>query len=223
MAPSATARRPAGGRGALVRVRRRNGPLAAAGVLLVAGCALAFTLAWLRAGDRLPVLAVAHPVAAGQVLTAADLQVVRVSVGGPVTLVPASQEPDVAGHAASTALPAGSLLAAGDIGAPPPAAGQAVLGVAVKPGQYPPDLAAGDTVDVLALPGGPAGGPGPGGSGQVALPAGQAVVVSVTPQAAPGQTVVEIRVSQDAMPQVAAAAADGQIDLAAVPAGGGVR
>jgi hypothetical protein len=33
--------------------------------------------------------------------------------------------------------------------------------------------------------------------------------------------VVELQVSQDAMPQVAAAAAAGQIDLAAVPAGGG--
>jgi hypothetical protein len=199
-------------------VRRRSGTLAAAGVLLVAGCALAFALTWLRAGDRTPVLAVSRTVATGQVITAADLTVARVSADGPVSLIPSSQEAAVAGH------PAGSLLTAGDIGPAPPPAGQALLGVAVKPGQFPPDLVAGDTVDVLATPAGPAtgGSTGAGSSAQAALPVGRAIVVSVSAQpAAPGTVVVELQVPQDAMPQVAAAAAAGQIDLAAVPAAGG--
>jgi hypothetical protein len=207
-----------------LRVRRRSGPLAAAGVLLVAGCALAFALTWLRAGDRTPVLAVSRTVAAGQVITAADLTVARVSADGPVSLIPSSQEAAVAGHTAAAALPAGSLLTGGDIGPAPPPTGQAMLGVAVKPGQFPPGLAAGDTVDVLATPAGPAtGGPAGGGSSaQAALPVGRAIVVLVSLQpSAPGTVVVELEVSQDAMPQVAAAAAAGQIDLAAVPATGG--
>ena len=207
-----------------LRVRRRSGTLAAAGVLLVAGCALAFALTWLRAGDRTPVLEVSRTVAAGRVITAADLTVARVSADGPVSLIPSSQEAAVAGHTAAAALPAGSLLTAGDIGPAPPPAGQAMLGVAVKPGQFPPDLVAGDTVDVLATQAGPATGAstGAGSSAQAALPVGRAIVVSVSPQpSAPGTVVVELQVSQDAMPQVAAAAAAGQIDLAAVPTAGG--
>jgi SAF domain len=207
-----------------LRTRRRSVPLAAAGVLLVAGCALAFAIAWLRAGDRTPVLALSHSVSAGQVITAADLTVVRVSAEGPVTLVPASQEAAVAGHTAATTLSVGSLITTSDIGTPSMSAGQAMLGVAVKPGQFPPDLAAGDTVDVLATPASSAtgGSSGAGSSAQAALPVGRAVVVSVSPQQnTPGAMVVELQVSQDAMPQVAAAATTGQIDLAAVPAGGG--
>jgi SAF domain len=226
---AATARAPQaleghGPAGVPLRVRRRSGPLAAAGVLLVAGCALAFALTWLRAGDRTPVLAVSRTVAAGQVITAADLTTARVSADGPVSLIPSSQEPAVTGHTAATALPAGSLLTTGDIGPAPPPAGQAMLGVAVEAGQFPPDLAAGDTVDVLATPAGPAtGGPaGAGGNAQAALPVGRAIVVSVSPQpATPGTVAVELQVPQDAMPQVAAAAAAGQIDLAAIPATGG--
>jgi len=159
------------------------------------------------------------------VITAADLTVVRVSAEGPVTLVPASQEAAVAGHTAATTLSVGSLITTSDIGTPPTGAGQAMLGVAVKPGQFPPDLAAGDTVDVLATPASSAatgGSSGTGSSAQAALPVGRAVVVSISPQQnTPGAVVVELQVSQDAMPQVAAVAATGQIDLAAVPAGGG--
>lgn len=210
--------------GVPLRTRRRSGPLAAAGVLLVAGCALAFALTWLRAGDRVPVLAVARTVMAGQVITVGDLTTARVSADGPVSLIPSSQEAAVTGHTAATTLPAGSLLTAGDIGAAPPSAGQAMLGVAVKAGQFPPDLAAGDTVDVLATPAGPSAGgsAGAGSSAQAALPVGRAIVVSVSTQpGTPGTVVVELMMSQDAMPQIAAAASTGQIDLAAVPATGG--
>jgi hypothetical protein len=206
-----------------VRTRHRSLPLAVTGALLVAGCALAFALAWLRAGDRTPVLALARTVAAGQVITSADLTVAHVSVQGPVTLIPAGQEAAVTGRAAAVGLSAGSLLTAAGLGAPPPPAGQALLGVAVKAGQFPPGLAAGATVDVLATPAEVASGsqPGGGNAGQVALPVGRAVVDAVTAQpGTPGALVVELQVYQDAVPQVVAAASTGQIDLAAVPAGG---
>jgi SAF domain len=227
MAALAGSKVTAGGHGAgpvPARPRRRNGPLAVAGVLVVAVCSAVFAAGWLQAGHREPVLAVARPVAAGQVLSAADLVVVRVSAAGPVTLLPASQEPAVAGRTAAVSLPAGSLLTSGDIGPAGPAAGQAVMGVALKPGQYPPDLAAGQTVDVLATPAastGTGGSPsGPGSAGGAALPVGRAVVLAVDQASSAGVTVAELEVSQDAMPQVAAAAAAGQVSLAAMPAGG---
>ena len=203
------------------RPRRRNGPLAIVGVLLVVVCAAVFAAGWLRAGNRQPVLALARSVTAGQMIAAADLQVVRVSTSGPVSLLPASQEAAVVGRTAAAALPAGSLLTSGEIGAAPLGKGQAFLGVAVKPGQYPPDLSAGQTVDVLATPSGSSSGAsGSGGASSAALPTGQAVVLSVSPQDSQGQAVVELEVSKDAMPQVAAAAASGQIALATVGPGG---
>jgi hypothetical protein len=205
------------------RPRRRSVPLAAAGVALVVVCALVFAEGWLQAGNRQPVLALARPVTVGQVITAADLEVVRVSAAGPVSLVPASRQAEVAGSTAAVSMPAGSLLAGSDIGTPPPARGQVRLGVALKPGAYPPDLAAGQDVDVLATPASGAPGSSGPGSASAALPVGQAVVLSVSPAPASGgsgETVVELQVSQDTMPQVAAANAAGQIALAAVPAGG---
>jgi SAF domain len=202
------------------RPRRRNGPLAIVGVLLVVACAAMFAVGWLQAGNRQPVLALAQPVTAGQVLTSADLQVVRVSASGPLSLLAASQESDVVGRTVATALPAGSLLTAAEVGVVPLGAGQALLGVAVKPGQYPPDLAAGQTVDVLATPAGASGSGGSGGASAAALPVGRAIVLSVGQQVSTqGMTVVELDVSQDVMPQVAAASASGQIALATVPAG----
>lgn len=204
------------------RGRRRNGPLAIVGVLLVVTCAAVFAAGWLRAGNRQPVLALARPVTAGQVIASGDLQVVRVSASGPVSLLPASQEAAVIGQTAAAALPAGSLLTPAEVGAAPLGKGQAFLGVAVKPGQYPPDLSAGQTVDVLVTPAGSS--PGAAGSGSAApgaaLPVGRGVVLSVIAQASQGETVVELEVSQDAMPQVAAASASGQIALATVGPGG---
>ncbi len=207
------------------RLRRRSVPLAAGGVVLVVVCALVFAEGWLAAGHRQPVLALAQPVTAGQVITAADLETVRVSAAGPVSLVPASRQAEVVGSTAAASLPAGSLLAGSDIGTPPPVKGQVRLGVALKPGQYPPDLAAGQDVDVLATPASGTSGSSSSGSGSAsaALPVGVAVVLSVgLPSAASssGDTVVEIQVPADAMPQVAAANAAGQIALATIPAGG---
>ncbi|MGP7996430.1 MAG: SAF domain-containing protein [Streptosporangiaceae bacterium] len=205
------------------RGRRRSVPLAAGGVVLVVVCALVFAEGWLQAGHRQPVLALSQPVAAGQVITAADLETVRVSAAGPVSLVPASRQAEVVGSTAAASLPAGSLLASSDIGTPPPVKGQVRLGVALKPGAYPPDLAAGQDVDVLATPAASASGSSSSGGASAALPVGEAVVLSVSPAAATGgsgDTVVEIQVAADAMPQVAAANAAGQIALATIPAGG---
>jgi len=205
------------------RGRRRSVPLAAGGVVLVVVCALVFAGGWLQAGHRQQVLALAQPVAAGQVITSADLETVRVSAAGPVSLVPASRQAEVVGSTAAVSMPAGSLLAGSDIGTPPPVKGQVRLGVALKPGQYPPDLAAGQDVDVLATPAALASGSSASGGASAALPVGEAVVLSVSPAAVSsgsGDTVVEIQVAEDAMPQVAAANAAGQIALATIPEGG---
>ena len=185
-------------------------------LLLVAVCALVLAEGRVRAGTREPVLALARPVAAGQVITAADLRVVAVSAAGPVSLVPASRLGQVAGRTATASLPAGSLLAAGDVGAPGPGRGQAWLGVALKPGRYPPGLSPGQHVGLLAAPA-----PGSGGHAPARV-AGYGVVLSITAAPGPdatGETVVELDLPRDAVPRVAAAAAAGRVSLAVIPAG----
>jgi SAF domain len=185
----------------------------AAGVLLlVVVCALVVAEGPGRPGNQEPVLALARPVTAGQVITPADLRVVQVSVAGPASVLPASQLAQVAGRTAAAALPAGSLLAAGDIGAAHPGQGQAWLGVTLGPGRYPPGLSPGQHVGVLAAP---APGRGP------AQVAGYGVVLSVT-AAAPGtagETVAVLDLPRDVVPQVAAASMAGRVSLAVIPAG----
>ena len=185
-----------------------------AGVLLLAVvCALMLAEGRMRAGNREPVLALARPVAAGQVITASDLRVVSISAAGPVSVVPAWRHAQVAGRTATASLPAGSLLAAGDVGGPSPARGRAWLGVALKPGRYPPGLAPGQHVGVLAAPG--------GGRAPARL-AGYAVVLWITPAPRPGaaaQMVAELDLPRDAAPRVTAAATAGRVSLAVIPAG----
>ena len=184
-------------------------------LLLVAVCALMLAESRVRAGNREPVLALARPVAAGQVITASDLRVVGVSAAGPVSVVPAGRQAQVAGRTATASLPAGSLLAPGDVGAPSsPGRGQAWLGVALKPGRYPPGLSPGQHVGVLAAP-------APGGRAPARV-AGYGVVLSVTAApgpAAAGETVAVLDLPRDVVPRVAAAAAAGRVSLAVIPAG----
>ena len=212
--------RRAGSRPAAPGPRRAGGsrvrPVVGVLLLLVAVCALVPAEGRVRAGSREPVLALARPVAAGQVITTSDLRVVDVSAAAPVSLVPAFRQAQVAGRTATASLPAGSLLAAGDVGAPSPGRGQAWLGVALKPGRYPPGLSPGQHVGILAAPA-----PAPGGRAAARV-AGYGVVLSVTAApgpAAAGETVVVLDLPRAVVPRVAAAAAAGRAVLAVIPAG----
>src|SRR3546814_1886874 len=58
--------------------RQRRWSLALAGVLLILGSGMVFLLVFVNAGDREPVLAIASELPAGQVISGADMQIVRV-------------------------------------------------------------------------------------------------------------------------------------------------
>lgn len=124
--------------------RRRRMPFVALGGLLVIVCVLAYAYGALRLGDRIQVLAVARPVAAGQALAPADLKVVSAAQDPALRLVPASQAGSVVGRTAVVPLLPGTLLTpalVGDTAFPPQ--GQVTASVSLKPGQYPEGLAAG--------------------------------------------------------------------------------
>ncbi|MFB9443041.1 hypothetical protein Dvina_51465 [Dactylosporangium vinaceum] len=169
--------------------RRVSVPRVLLGVLLIVGCALAGAAVANRIDTRLPVLATARPVAAGQTITDADLTVVRVAAEAQVATVPAAQRGTVVGRTAAMPLQAGVLVSAqqlGDVAWPP--AGQSVIAVGLKPGRAPAGLTAGTQVTVIVIPstapgGGGAAGGATGGSGTGSGPQvvrADATVVSVS-------------------------------------------
>ena len=199
--------------------RRRQLPLVAIGVLLVMGCALGFADASLHLGTREEVLAVAQPVAAGQVLTAADLRAVKVSTGSGLAVVAVGAEGSVLGRRAAVALLPGSLLTAAEVGsAPAVGAGSDVVAVGLKAGAYPPDLAPGDRVQVIPVPGTSSGsvtGPVSAGSPVDAT----VLAVEGAPVGSGAPTVLSLEVAARDAGEVAALAAAGQASVVEIGAG----
>lgn len=167
--------------GPVVR-RRISAPWTLFGaVVILAGAVIGAVVAD-RVDTRVPVLAAARAVNAGQTLTTADVAVVRVAAEAGVATVPASQLSSVVGRTAAVPLVAGSLLAPDELGAAAwPPSGQAVIAVPVKAGHAPSGLGAGTQVLVLVVPAGPAGaGAAPSaGSGQGQVVQALATVVSI--------------------------------------------
>src|SRR5690348_8640051 len=134
------------------RARRRRGrvPYLSFGALLVLVCVLGYAYYASQLGDRVPVLAVAAPVAAGQSITAGDLKQVSAANDASLGLIPVSQASDVVGRTAVVPLLPGTLLTRNLIGnAAFPPAGKVVASLALKPGQYPQGLVAGAHVAVF--------------------------------------------------------------------------
>jgi hypothetical protein len=196
--------------------RRRQMPLVVVGVLLVVGCALGFADASLSLASHQDVLAVAQPVAVGQVLTAGDLRSVRVSTGAGLAVVPAGGEASVVGRPAAVALAAGALLVPADVGTGSPAAsGADVVAVALKAGLFPPDLAPGNRVQVVPV--GTSVSSTPAASGSPV----DATVLGVQAAAASSNadTVFSLQVSSSEADGVASLAAAGEASLVQVGAG----
>lgn len=209
----ATAVRPEADRPTTGR-RRRQLPLVVVGVLLVLGCALAFADMSLRTGRGEEVLVVAQPVAPGQVLTSGDLRSVRVSANGGLATVPADEASSVLGRPAAVALVPGAVLAAGDVGSGPAAsAGSDVVAVGLKPGAYPPDLAAGDRVQVVPVASSSGGGGTTSGENPV-----DAVVVAVQPASATSDSpaVFSLQVGKSTADEVAQLVAADEASLVQV-------
>jgi hypothetical protein len=190
--------------------RRHKVPLVVVGVLLVVGCALGFADASLSLAGHEDVLVVAQPLAAGEILQAADLRAVRVSTGAGIQVVPVGSEQSVVGRPVALALVAGALLTPGELGSGAAVgAGADVVAVALKAGLFPPALAPGDRVQVVPVvtassstqtaPGGPV----------------DAVVVGVQAAAVAsgGPTVFSLQVQKSEADGVASLAAAGEVSL----------
>lgn len=193
--------------------RHRQLPLVVVGVLLVVGCALAFADVSARlGGGGHQVLVVAQPVAAGQVLTPADLRAVRLSAGGGVASVPAGEEQAVVGRPAAVPLAPGSVLTRAEVGSRAAVgANSDVVAVALKPGAYPPDLAPGDRVQVVPVASSSQGGSTTTVTGH---PVDAVVLAVQAPSATSGSpAVLSIQVARSDADEVASLAAAGEVAL----------
>jgi len=132
--------------------KRRQLSVVIVGVFLILGGALAFTDASLHLGSRENVLVTTKAVAAGQLLSPSDLTTAEVSRGSGLPFIAADEESTVVGRPLAVPVVAGAPITTGDVGAPSSVvAGSDIVAVLLKPGGFPPGLAAGDHVEVVPV------------------------------------------------------------------------
>ena len=108
------------------------------GVVLVLASILGVGALISSVSGETAILVMADSVPAGQVIQASDLRIVNVSKDhGGLNLVPASQESSIVGRPAAVTLLQGAPIIQSDLGPVQLPAGQTIMGVLVKSGQYP--------------------------------------------------------------------------------------
>ncbi len=211
--------------------------------LLVFGSVAAFATVYAAGTHQQSVLIVTRTIEQGQPIRGSDLGQASAAISGGVDPIPVSDAGELAGRRAATTIPAGTLLTIGDTTSSEPIGpGDAVVGMALKPGQLPADgLSPGDQVMVVetvaagspvtSVPPTPNSGSGDGGSGTGVL-VSRALVFGIQPPASgglpdggttggstsgSGTELVSVEVSNSVAPSVASAATAGQVSLVLLP------
>ncbi len=201
-----------------VRLRdlpRRRRPAMIALAVAMAGAGVVVSAALYQKTDhQVPVVMVTADVPAGALIAASDVGTTDVTVASGIHVIPAAQLQQVSGEIAAVALRAGTLLAPSELTtAQPPAPGQELVPVAVKPSVLPASgLLPGDQVLIVATPGdqGEAGSAGPA-TLTSPVPALVEAVDAVTD--ANGFDVVDLLVKAADGPAVAQQASTGQFAI----------
>jgi len=190
--------------------RERKPALAALAVLLILGGALATTLLTMRAGDRVSAIRITRQIAAGQPIALSAMEEVQVARTG-VEYVPWRLRDQVAKTYAKVPLVPGTLLIRGmttsaseELGP-----GKAIVGLALKAGQMPADLAEGDHVQVIHVPA--------RNDGASRVLVQNALVHSIGTSGRGGGGLVSIIVDTADSPTVAQHSSSGEIALAVLP------
>ncbi|MGP4113513.1 hypothetical protein ACTWP5_21710 [Streptomyces sp. 4N509B] len=127
--------------------RERKPALAALAALLVLLGALGATMLVLRAGDRIEAIMITERVPAGQPIPEEAITSVMVADNTDVAYVEWSQRGQLDRYRAETDLVPGAVLVGPMLTEEASLdEGQAIVGVTLEPGQYPPGLEAGDTI-----------------------------------------------------------------------------
>jgi hypothetical protein len=198
--------------------RERKPVLAVLAVLLIVGGALAAGTLVIKSGQRIGAIEVVQQVSQGEQIPSGALQEVQIPADSGVNYVSWQFAGELSQYFAATPIPKGTLLNNGMLtktNALP--ANEAEVGLALKDGQVPGSLQAGDTIDVYSTASASGGCPGKPG----ATLASDASVISVAPSAtAANMTDVVIAMGTESVGPVVCSTANGSAGIAIVPRGG---
>ncbi|MET8142208.1 hypothetical protein ABZU32_18015 [Sphaerisporangium sp. NPDC005288] len=188
--------------------RERKPALAALALLLVLGGALATTLLVMRSGDRVSAIQISRQIGPGQPIATDAMEEVQIADTG-VAYVPWVYRDQVAATFARVTLLPGTLLTepmtsrtSEQVGP-----GKVVVGLALKAGQVPLGLRAGDHVQVVYVPGSGRG------AAQSKVLAPSALVESVGDSERSGSGLVSVIVDATVSPTIAMYSSSGEIAL----------
>jgi hypothetical protein len=197
--------------------RERKPALAALALLLIVGGALGAAYLVLQNGHRVAAIEIIQPLGAGQQIPPSALREVDIAVSGGLAYVPWTEAGQVTGLYAATTIPSGTLLTSPMVARVNGlASGRAVVGLALKDGQLPDGLQAGDHVNLYQVSDAAQSCPGTPGS----MIATNAVVLGISaPPAATGASAVDVRVAiaPSTAGVVACNAANNNVGVAVLP------
>jgi hypothetical protein len=195
---------------------RRYGQWAGAVLFVVMSVLLAGWF-WQQRDDRVAVLAVTDSVAAGEVITARDLEVIEVS--GVKGAIGSADSDRVIGSRAAVGLVDGQVLTRAMVTTDPiPGPGERVVGLQLDATRVPTGILPGDVVIVIAVP--PAGDPStPSELESPEVLANRAIVASAEPIEGAG-TRLTLLLPDAVGERVTAYIAAGRVALLQAPTGG---
>lgn len=197
--------------------RERRPALAALALLLIVGGALGAAYLVLQNGHRVAAIEITQPLGAGERIPPSALREVNIAVSGGIGYVPWSEAGQVSQFYAASAIPPGTLLTGSMVARVNGlASGKSVVGLALKDGQLPDGLQAGDHVNLYQVSDATQSCPGTAGS----LLAANAVVLGISaPPAAASASAVDVRVALDpaAAGAVTCNAANNNVAVAVLP------
>ena len=135
------------------KLRRRPGLVVAAVVITALGCLLG-AWAWNATTSTEEVLAARDTIHRGEVITADDIQRIRISGDPALEPLPASAYDEIVGQRAALDISAGGLITTeSTTDAPMPPEGQSIVGISLTPAQVPAlPMHGGDKVRIIVTP-----------------------------------------------------------------------
>ena len=199
--------------------RRARTSWIALGLLVLLGFGLLGAVTVARVADRMPVLALAHPIDRGEELTEAHLASVEVGTDGTVAVTSAADRDQLLGLRATGPMEAGTLVTRAQFSSGPAIPQDArVVGLALAPGEYPTrNLRPGDHVVVVRTPPTAASSDLAGSGPTVLVEAAEVFAVDVLSDTA-HTLMASVVVPADTVAEISSAAAAGRIRLALVGA-----
>jgi len=197
--------------------RERKPALAALAVVLILGGALAVGYIMLRSAKRVAAIEITQQIGQGQQIPQSAMQEVQVAANGGLHYVPWSGASQVAQSFAATTILPGTLLTENmAVRTDTEINGRDVMGLALKDGQLPAGLTAGDHIDIYEVSDATEACPGQPGS----LLSGDAVVLNISAPSATSSSAVadvEVALNPATAGAVACNASNGILSVAVAP------